>query len=157
MALSYSRFYPDIAFEDALRPEALEAGREIARLCAFVPVEDRRRVAELMATFDGPSLATDRNPALAARLDENTADHPIAAPLLVVQGRRDIVVPAVTVTAFVEARCAAGQRLEYWIVKRADHAGVVRANGLVEDPLFEWTAARFAGQPQPPGCTRRSF
>ena len=37
LALSYSRFYPDITFEQALRPEALDAARQIVNLCDFVP------------------------------------------------------------------------------------------------------------------------
>ena len=41
LALSYSRFYPDITFEQAIRPEALDAARQIVNLCDFVPPEDR--------------------------------------------------------------------------------------------------------------------
>src|SRR5207302_6697630 len=37
LALSYSRFYPDITFEQALRPEALDAARQIVNLCDFLP------------------------------------------------------------------------------------------------------------------------
>src|SRR5438874_547517 len=40
LALSYSRFYPDITFEQAVRPEALDAARQIVNLCDFVPPED---------------------------------------------------------------------------------------------------------------------
>ena len=35
LALSYSRFYPDITFEQALRPEALDAARQIVNLCVL--------------------------------------------------------------------------------------------------------------------------
>jgi hypothetical protein len=37
LALSYSRFYADIIFEQALRPEALDAARQIVNLCDFLP------------------------------------------------------------------------------------------------------------------------
>ncbi len=37
LALSYSRFYPDITFEQAVRPAALDAARQIVNLCDFVP------------------------------------------------------------------------------------------------------------------------
>src|SRR5262249_41954781 len=33
LALSYSRFYPDITFEQAVRPEALAAARQMVNLC----------------------------------------------------------------------------------------------------------------------------
>jgi pimeloyl-ACP methyl ester carboxylesterase len=155
LAMAYSRFYPDIAFDQALRPAAREAGRGIAGLCAFSPIEDRRRVAELMASFEGRSLATDRNPALAARLAENAADRPIAAPLLVVQGGRDVVVPPATTEAYVQERCAAGQALEYWTFKWVDHSGITQSGGPLERPLLEWTEARFAGEPWARGCVVR--
>jgi hypothetical protein len=57
---------------------------------------------------------TSTHAALAARLTQNTPDHPIASPLVIAQGLADIVVPAPATDAFVDERCAAGQRLEYW-------------------------------------------
>src|SRR5262245_18760123 len=42
LALSYSRFYPDITFEQAVRPEALDAARQIINLCDFIPEEFHR-------------------------------------------------------------------------------------------------------------------
>src|SRR5262245_59938701 len=85
LALSYSRFYPDVKFEQAVRPEALTAAREIVNLCGFVPPEDPKRIAALAATFEGTSLADDTNAALASRLAQNTANKPIAAPVVVAQ------------------------------------------------------------------------
>src|SRR5437899_10797395 len=58
LALSYSRFYPDITFEQALRPEALDAARQMVNLCDFVPPEDSERIEALAATSEGPALAT---------------------------------------------------------------------------------------------------
>ncbi len=112
VALSYSRFYPDISFEQAVRPDALAAAREIAGLCGFLPEEEPVRAAALTATFEGPALATRSNPALAARLAQNGADHPIAAPVVIAQGAEDDVVPPAATAGYVEERCAAGQRLE---------------------------------------------
>src|SRR6184192_3828022 len=74
LALAYSRFYPDTIFEQALRPEALDAARQIVNLCDFVPPEDPERIEALARTFDGPALATSSNKALQARLEQNTAD-----------------------------------------------------------------------------------
>jgi pimeloyl-ACP methyl ester carboxylesterase len=114
LALSYSRFYPDITFEQTLRPEALDAARQIVNLCDFVPPEDAERIEALAATFDGPALATSSNKALQARLEQNAADGPIQAPVVTAQGLSDIVVPPSATDAYVEERCSAGQRLEYW-------------------------------------------
>jgi pimeloyl-ACP methyl ester carboxylesterase len=157
IADAYSRFYPDIKFEQALRPQALSAARQIVDLCGFFPPEDPQRITALTATFDGPALALDTNKALATRLAQNTADHPITAPLLIAQGTADIVVLPAATDDYVQQRCAAGQRLDYWKVAGRDHGGVVEPGTPLENPLVEWTKARFSGQAQAKGCGRRDF
>lgn len=157
VARAYSRFYPDIGFEQALRPEALAAARDMQNLCGFLPPEHPRRIHALAASFQGPALATSKNPVLAARLAENAANGAIAAPVLVAQGLADIVVPVAATNAYVKGRCAAGQRLDYWTFEGPDHVSIVRPGTPLDEPLVAWTSARFTGDPQPPGCTRKSF
>ena len=154
---SYSRFYPDVTFEQALRPEARAAAREIANLCGFFPPEDPQRITALTATFDGPALATSTNAALAARLMQNTADGAIAAPVVIAQGLADVVVLPPATDTYVNERCAAGQRLEYWTFAGRDHGTIVRPGTPLAEPLVAWTTARFANEPQASGCTRKSF
>jgi len=157
LALSYSRFYPDITFEQALRPEALDAARQIVNLCDFVPPEDSERIEALAATFAGPALATSSNKALQARLEQNTADAPIHAPVVIAQGLSDNVVPPSATDAYVEARCSAGQRLEYWTFTGRDHFTIAQPGAPLEELLIRWTTARFANEPQAPGCVHKSF
>ena len=157
LALSYSRFYPDIKFDQALRPEALDAARQIISLCGMVPAEDPQRIAALTSTLNGPALATSTNKALAARLSQNIANGAIAAPLVIAQGLTDSVVPSSATSAYVNDRCAARQRLEYWTFAGRDHGTIVRPGTPLEEPLMAWTAARFANEPQPEGCARKSF
>ena len=156
LALSYSRFYPDITFEQAVRPEALEAARQIVNLCLFLP-EDLERIKALAATFNGPALATSSDKALQARLEQNTADGPIQAPIVIAQGLSDTVVPPSATNAYVEERCAAGQRLEYWTFAGHDHITLIERGTPLEEPLIKWTTARFANEPQGTGCVRKSF
>jgi pimeloyl-ACP methyl ester carboxylesterase len=157
LALSYSRFYPDITFEQALRPEALDAARQMVNLCDFVPPEDSERFQALAATFDGPALATSSNKALQARLEQNTADGSIQAPVVIAQGLSDIVVPPSATDAYVEERCSAGQRIEYWTFAGHDHGTIVQRGTPLEELLIRWTTARFANEPQASGCVRKSF
>jgi pimeloyl-ACP methyl ester carboxylesterase len=157
LALSYSRFYPDITFDQALRPEAVDAAREIINLCDFLPPEDQERIEALAATFDGPALATSSNKALQARLEQNTANGLIKAPVVIAQGLSDIVVPPSATDAYVEERCAAGQRLEYWTFTGRDHFTVVQPGTPLEELLIKWTMARFANEPPASGCVRKSF
>ena len=157
LALSYSRFYPDITFEQALRPEALDAARQIVNLCDFLPPEDSERIEALAATFDGPALATSSNKALQARLEQNTARGLIQAPVVIAQGLSDIVVPPSATDAYVEERCSAGQRLEYWTFTGRDHFTIAQPGAPLEELLIRWTMARFANEPQAVGCVHKSF
>ena len=157
VAMAYSQFYPDVTFEEALRPEARGAARQIVNLCGFLPADDPQQIAALMATFDGPALATSTNSALAARLTQNTADRAIAAPLVIAQGLMDVVVPPAATDVYVGQRCAAGQRLEYWTFATRDHGSIVRPGTPLDDPLAAWTKARFSDEPQGSGCARHSF
>jgi pimeloyl-ACP methyl ester carboxylesterase len=157
LALSYSRFYPDITFEQALRPEALDAARQIVNLCDFLPPEDPERIEALATTFEGPALATSSNKALQARLEQNTPDGPIQVPVVIAQGLSDTVVPSAATDAYVEERCSAGQRLEYWTFAGRDHFTIVQPGAPLEERLIRWTMARFANEPQASGCVRKSF
>jgi len=157
LALAYSRFYPDIRFEQAIRPEALDAARQIVNLCESVPLEDSERIEKLAETFDGPALATSSNKALQARIEQNTANGLINAPVVISQGLSDNVVPPAATEAYVEERCAAGQPLEYWTFAGRDHFTIAEPGAPLEDLLIRWTTARFANQPQASGCVRKSF
>ena len=157
LAESYSRFYPDIKFEQAVRPEALDAARQIVNLCDFLPREDQERIAALAATFEGPALATSSNKMLQARLQQNTADRPIQAPVVIAQGLSDTVVPPSATDTYVEERCAAGQQLEYWTFAGRDHLTIIQSGTPLEDPLINWTKVRFANEPRATGCVSKSF
>jgi pimeloyl-ACP methyl ester carboxylesterase len=157
LALSYSRFYPDITFEKALRPEALDAARQMVNLCDFVPPEDSERIDALAATFDGPALAMSSNKALQARLEQNTADGLIKAPVVIAQGLSDTAVPSSATDAYVEERCSAGQRLEYWTFAGRDHFTIVQPGTPLEELLIRWTTARFANEPPASSCVHKSF
>jgi pimeloyl-ACP methyl ester carboxylesterase len=157
LALAYSRFYPDITFEQAVRPEALAAARQIANLCDFLPPEDEKRVQALASTFDGPALATSSNKALQNRLEQNTPNGPIKVPVVIAQGLADTVVPASATNEYVDERCASGQQLEYWTFAGQDHLTILQPDTPLEEPLIKWTVARFANEAQPAGCIRKSF
>jgi hypothetical protein len=66
-------------------------------------------------------------------------------------------VPPSATDAYVEERCAAGQRLEYWTFSGRDHFTIVQPGTPLEDLLIKWTTARFANEPQASGCVHESF
>jgi len=157
IARSYSRFYPDVKFDEALRPEARAAAHEIVSLCGFLPSQDPTRIDALTETFEGTALATRTNTALAARLAMNAANGSIAAPVVIAQGLADVVVPPAATDKYVAQRCAAGQQLEYWKFAGRDHGGIVQPGTPLDGPLVEWTMARFGNEPAPGGCARTLF
>jgi pimeloyl-ACP methyl ester carboxylesterase len=157
IARSYSWFYPDVKFDDALRPEARIAAHEIVNLCGMLPPEDPKRIDALTATFAGGALATATNPALATRLAQNIASGSIAAPVVIAQGLTDVVVPTPATDDYVAQRCSAGQRVEYWKFEGRDHGSIVQPGTSLDGPLIEWTTARFASEPQANGCLQKSF
>lgn len=157
IAKAYSRFYPDVKFDQAIRPEARAAAEEIAGLCGFFPPQDPQRIKALTQTLKGPSLNLPADKALAARLEQNTANQPIQMPELIIQGLADpVVLPPIT-QRYVDERCKAGQSLEFWTVAGRDHGTIVRAGTPLEQPLIDWTQARFDGKPQAPGCSTQSM
>jgi acetyl esterase/lipase len=157
LALAYSRFYPDLKFDQEIRPEALDAACQIVNLCESFPRQDSERIEELAETFDGPALATSSNKALQARLEQNTPNGLIKAPVIIAQGLSDNVVPSSATDAYVEERCSAGQRLEYWTFAGRDHFTIFQPGAPLEELLIRWTTARFANEPQASGCVHKSF
>jgi pimeloyl-ACP methyl ester carboxylesterase len=157
IARSYSWFYRDVKFDEALRPEARVAAHEIVNLCGMLPPEDPKRIDALTATFGGGALATATNSALAARLAQNIANGSIAAPVVIAQGLTDLVVPTLATDDYVARRCSAGQSLEYWKFEGRDHGSIVQPGTPLDGPLIEWTTARFANEPGTNGCPQKSF
>lgn len=157
IAMSYSRFYSDVKFEEALHPAALEASRKIANLCGVVPPEDPQQINALAGSFEGGALAIDTNHALLARLEQNAANGAIAAPLVIAQGLADVVVPPATTSAYVDARCAAGQQIAYWTFAGLDHASIVAPGSALTEVLFAWTQARLNDEPSPTGCSKERY
>ncbi len=149
LALAYSRFYHDITFEQAIRPEALDAARQMVNLCDTVPPEDSDRMEALAASFNGPALATSSNKALQARIEQNTPDGLIKAPVVIAQGASDTIVPPSATDAYVNERVRAGQKLEYWKFLGRDHFTIAQPGSSLEEMLVNWTTARFANEPPP--------
>lgn len=157
LALSYSRFYSDIKFEDAVRPAALDASRKIVNLCGFVPPEDPLQIHALAESFQGSALALDTDHALVAHIEQNAANGAIMAPLVIVQGLADKIVLPVATDAYVDARCAAGQQVEYWTFSGLDHLSIVGPDSPLTEVLFAWTQSRLNDEPQPAGCSKKTF
>jgi alpha-beta hydrolase superfamily lysophospholipase len=89
-------------------------------------------------------------PGVAAALQEDRAGNVATpAPLLIVQGGQDALVPQAETDAFVQRACALGDHVDYRVLPTEDHVGARDAS--VND-VAAWMAARVSGVPAPSTC-----
>jgi pimeloyl-ACP methyl ester carboxylesterase len=150
---AYSAYYPDVAYDEAVRETARETGRDLATRCPL-DAQDAPEMTSLIEGLGGESLlARPLDDALAARLAENTPSGPFSVPVLIAQGLEDEVVFPAATDAWVAARCQTGAALEYWRLPGQDHRSIVAPGSPLEDPLIAWTHQRFAGDAPLQACT----
>jgi hypothetical protein len=148
---AYAATYPDVRFDDYIRPAARVQARETADRCLSGP-----EALVSVGSALGDESWFSRSPATGAlgrRLQENIPIGRIPAPLMIGQGLTDPLVLPSEQRRYVDAQCAAGQSLEYRTYAGFDHVGVVvdPASPLPAD-LVTWTQQRFDSLPAPTGC-----
>lgn len=153
---SYDAAYADVEWSDYATPEGEEFGRELAAQCLPDTQAYADVARELLSFRDGQLFDQFfAAGAMGRRLAEN--EPPVAsveAPLLMVQGTNDTVVPADHQAEVAAGACADGTALEYLAVARRDHLGLVLADSPAYPDVFAWTDARLAGKPGPTECVR---
>ncbi len=148
---AYDAIYPDSGAAGYVRPGARFIVREMASRCLSEPGA-LVSVAEALS-MDQPLWTTDPTAGpLGERLAENVPTGPVAAPLLVAQGASDTLILPTAQEAYVGARCAAGQPVDYRTYQGRDHVGLVQADSPLAPDLVRWTEARLAGEPPTPTC-----
>ncbi|MFJ4234010.1 lipase family protein [Cellulosimicrobium cellulans] len=148
---AYDAIYPDSDAAGYVRPGARFVVREMASRCLSEP-SALVSVAEALS-MDQPLWTTDPTTGpLGERLAENVPTGPVAAPLLVAQGASDTLILPMAQEAYVGARCAAGQPVDYRVYGERDHVGLVQAGSPLAPDLVRWTEARLAGEPPTPTC-----
>lgn len=149
---AYSRVYPDVMVDDYVGWRSRVIANDIASRCAA----GYKTLFSVAQTVLLPAQGIfQKDPAsgpFGARLAENTPTGPISAPLLIAQGESDdLVVPEVQ-RHYVNARCAAGQRLDYRSYPGRDHVSVVAPDSPLASELVQWTRDRFADKPALSTC-----
>lgn len=148
---AYTATYPDVRYDDLVRPGARIIVREMAQRCLSEP---GILVSAVTSVFlDKPIWSGDPSSGpFLARLTENVPSGPIPAPVLVAQGADDRLVVPSAQDAYVDARCAAGYAVDYRTYAGLDHVGLVAADSPLVPDLLTWTADRFAGAPAADTC-----
>ena len=146
---AWSRYYPGLSFDDAVAEGARDRARRVARRCITSPsiLIALVQSALLPKDFVAIDIVTDRR--WSPRIAQNTPSQPIAAPLFVAQGLKDIVVSPAVTRAHVRERCARGEAVEFRECPASGHVDVIDAAGRA---ALAWTEERLAGRPAPIAC-----
>ena len=143
---AWGAVYDDVELDDMLSPEAMSRLGEIEEHCLFgvdevldLPLSDLR-IGEPRVDDPWPGL-----------LEENTPGRvPIAAPVLLIHGDRDALLPVDATVALADGLCrhrsGAVELLRY---PDDDHSSVM---GAAQDEMLTWMADRFAGFEAPSLC-----
>lgn len=145
---AWSLTYGDMPLSSVLTPSAIATTSALDQIC----------IDQATDTYAG--VPTDQiflpgwkdNPLVLAHLTENEPGMaPTSAPILVVQGTDDALIPYATTTALVTGRLCRTQHdtVEYMAFQGANHGTVV---GVAQSDVLAWIAARFAGQGAPDTC-----
>jgi hypothetical protein len=147
----YSGTYPDVRVGDYVRPTARSVFEATVRRCLAEPAVLVSVIAAV--TTGSAAFSADlASGALLRRLEENVPTGPIDAPLLIAQGAADSLVLPEVQTAYVKARCAAGQAVDYRVYDGLGHVPLVEADSALVPELLAWTEHRLDGAAATPTC-----
>ncbi|MGD9590031.1 MAG: alpha/beta fold hydrolase [Pyrinomonadaceae bacterium] len=150
---AYSGIYPDVSFDEYVRPGARFLAGDIAKRCMAGP-KALFAVGESLL-LGGSIFAMDAVAGnLGKRMIENTPTPPMAAPLFIAQGETDELVHTEIQNGFVEGLCKEGRDLAYTTYPGRDHLTLVAGDSPLVGDLVNWTKERFEGKPLAEGCVR---
>lgn len=147
----YSATYPDVRFDEYVRPTARTLVREMASRCLAEPSVFTSIVESLVID----KSIWGRDPAsspLGERLKENVPSGPIPAPLRIGQGLEDPLVLPAGQAAYAQACCQAGGQVDYRTYEDFEHVDIVEAGSPLVPELVNWTQERFEGKPAGSTC-----
>lgn len=141
---AYADAYGDVARGAYVRPGARIMMDEMERRCLTDPSTLVSLATSIVA--DRPVWARSLSEgALAERAAENVPTLPITMPVLLAQGGADSLITPALQDAYVAARCAEGQQIDYRSYPGHDHMGVVTGDSSLLPELRAWTADMLAG------------
>jgi hypothetical protein len=150
--VAYSQAYQDVKMDDyvGLGPRLIVG--DIAKRC----VAGYQTLFSVLETYLLPAEGIFRkDPSsgpLGTRLADNTPTNIVPAPLLIAQGEMDDLVLPEVQNRYVNARCAAGQRIDFRTYPGRDHVSVVAPDSPLAPELIQWTRDRFEGKPAKSTC-----
>jgi acetyl esterase/lipase len=149
---AYAQAYQDVKVDDYVGLGPRMIASDMAKRC----VAGYQTLFSVLETFLLPAEGIFRKDPtsgpLGTRLGENTPTDIVPAPLLLAQGEiDDLVLPEVQ-KRYVNARCSAGQRIDFRTYPGRDHVSVVAPDSPLAPELIQWTRDRFEDKPARSTC-----
>jgi acetyl esterase/lipase len=143
---TWSKTYPEARLDTLMTPQGISSLDIVERQCAGQVL---RSFANTMPSSLLKGNITEIQP-WARLLQENTAGGvKTPAPILMIQGTSDMVIPIQFNDSFLPTLCARGDTVEFMRYPGADHGTVLTA---ASNDVFAWIGARLAGAPAPSSC-----
>lgn len=151
IAATWNTIYPDLELSSHLTPGSAGGVAKIQDLC-FNGSDVLSAI--LYGTQTPNQIFPDSllDGAFGKRLHEQTPVGPFPAPVMVAQGLDDPLVKPPLQHAWVEARCKAGDAIDYRTYPGLDHNSLVAANSPLTPQLVQWTLDRWDDKPSTPNC-----
>ena len=147
----YAGAYPDVRFDDYVRPTARTVVRELASRCLGEPAVLVSVLASI--TTNMSAFSTDlRSGALGEHLAANVPNGPFEMPVLIGQGASDTLITPDVVNAYTQRLCDTGADIDYRSYDGKDHVGLVAADSPLVPELVTWTQQRLDGDNAPTTC-----
>jgi uncharacterized membrane protein HdeD (DUF308 family)/alpha-beta hydrolase superfamily lysophospholipase len=147
----YAGTYPDVRFDDYVRPTARTVVRNLAARCLAEPaalVSILTAITTNMSAFHG-DLRTGR---LAERLAANEPAGPFEMPVLIGQGGADGIITPDNVAAYTQRLCDTGANVEFRRYEGRNHVGLVAADSPLLPELVTWTEQRLEAETARSSC-----
>jgi pimeloyl-ACP methyl ester carboxylesterase len=143
---SWNDVYSEVAARPALTPAA-QATLDLVHQECIPAIAAAYSDQPLAGYVDAAVLTTAPWSDL---LTQNAAGRqPINAPVLVVQGTADPLVPSAASEALVRQMCALGTDVEFLLYPEVGHGAVIAA---AMPDMLTWASDRLAGRPATPSC-----
>ncbi|MEV0686938.1 lipase family protein [Nocardia sp. NPDC050378] len=151
IAATWNRLYPELHLTDQLTPGSRHGVGKIEDLC----FNGKDALPAILRGSQIPNqLFPDQllNGEFGDRLKKQTPAGPFPAPVLVAQGLADPLVKPQLQQAWVDARCAAGQPIDYRTFPGLSHMSLVAADSPLTPQIVQWTLDRWNGVAPTPTC-----
>lgn len=151
IAATWNEIYPELELQSHLTPGSARGVEKIEQLC----FNSKDVIAALLHGTQVPNQVFPDsllNGAFGDLLKQQTPEGPFPAPVMVAQGLADPLVKPPLQQAWVDARCAAGEAIDYRTFPGLSHNTLVAADSPLTPQIVQWTLDRWNGTAPTPNC-----